>query len=77
MHEYQIRVLSSGHPIDIIEAMHLSDDVAMRSAKNLAGDRPFEVWRGLDCIYTPPRAHLAPTTVSVLAAARGWMKRVL
>ena len=55
MHEYEIRVLSSGHAIVIIEEMHLCDHAAVRSGRNLAGDRPFEVWRGLDCIYGPPK----------------------
>jgi hypothetical protein len=77
MHEYQIRVLSSGHPIAVIEATHLSDHAAMRSARDLAGNRPFEVWRGLDCIYAPPRTRLAPATASLLATAGAWMKRVL
>ncbi len=77
MHEYQIRVLSSGHPIVIIEAMHLSDHDAVRAAKNVAGDRPFEVWRGLDCIYAPSKTRLAPVTASALATAGAWMKRVL
>jgi hypothetical protein len=55
MQQYEIRVLSSGHPISIIEAGYFSDHAAVRSAKNLAKDRPFEVWRGLDCIYAPPK----------------------
>ena len=55
MHEYEIRVVSSGHAIVVIEEMHISDHAAVRSAKKLAGDRPFEVWRGLDCIYEPPK----------------------
>ena len=55
MQDYEIRVLSSGHAIFIIEARHLSDHAAVRAAKNLAGDRPFEVWRDLDCIYAPPK----------------------
>jgi hypothetical protein len=58
--EYEIRVLSSGHPIVINEAMYLSDHTAVRSARDLAGGRPFEVWRGLECIYAPPKLHLTP-----------------
>ena len=53
MQEYEIRVLSSGHPILITEAKYFSDHAAVRSAKSLAADRPFEVWRGSDCIYAP------------------------
>ena len=43
MQQYEIRVLSSGHPIVINEATHLSDHAAMKSARDLAGDRQFEV----------------------------------
>lgn len=60
MHEYEIRVLSAGHAVFIIEEMHLSDHAAVRSAKKFAGDRTFEVWRGLDCIYEPPAATRVP-----------------
>jgi hypothetical protein len=69
MHEYQIRVLSSGHPIVIDDAMHPDDHAAMKSARTLAGDRPFEVWRGLDCIYAPPKTRLTPTRRSFVARA--------
>lgn len=60
MHEYEVRVLSSGHAIFIIEEIHLSDHAAMRSAKNLAGEKAFEVWRGLDCIYAPNKPPQSP-----------------
>jgi len=56
MREYEIRVLSSGHATVIIEQTHLSDHAAVRSARKFAGDLPFEVWRGLDCIYAPEKA---------------------
>ncbi len=52
MQEYDIRVLSHGNEA-VIEVMHLSDHAAIRAAKKLAGGKPFEVWRGLDCIYSP------------------------
>ena len=77
MRDYEIRILSSGHPIAIIEAMHLSDHAAVKSARDLAGEKSFEVWRGNDCIYAPPRPHPAPPTGSVLTSAGAWMKRVL
>lgn len=77
MHEYRIQVLSSGHPIVVIESMHLNDHEAVRSARDIAGDRSFEVWRGLDCIHSPPKVHTAPAATSVLASAGAWMKRVL
>jgi hypothetical protein len=52
MREYEIRVL--GRSQTVIEVIHLNDHAAIRAAKKLAGDKPFEVWRGLDCIYSPP-----------------------
>ena len=58
MQEYEIRVLSSGHPILVTEAKYFSDHAAVRAAKSLAHDRQFEVWRGLDCIYAPPKQPL-------------------
>jgi len=60
MREYEIRVLSSGHATMIIEESHLSDHAAVRSARKYAADRPFEVWRGNDCIYSPPEPPRTP-----------------
>ena len=60
MQEYEIRALSAGHPILIIDARYLSDHAAIRSAKDLARDRPFEVGRGLGRIYVPPKTHQGP-----------------
>lgn len=56
MREYEIRVLSSGHATLIIEQTHFSDHAAVRAARKYAADRPFEVWRGDDCIYAPEKA---------------------
>lgn len=56
MREYEIRVLSGGRPTLIIEEIHLSDHSAVRSARKFAGERPFEVWRGIDCIYAAVEA---------------------
>ena len=55
MREYEIRVLSSGHVALIVEEIHFNDHAAIRSARKYAGDRPFEVWRGVDCIYAPAK----------------------
>jgi hypothetical protein len=41
--------------------MHLNDHAAVRAAKKFAGDRSFEVWRGLDCIYGTPKAPANPS----------------
>ena len=51
MHNYEIRVLSSGHLVAIIEQTYLNDHAAVRAARKYAGNRSFEVWRGVDCIY--------------------------
>jgi hypothetical protein len=50
MHEYEIRILSSGKASIIIEEIHLSDIAAIRSARKMAHGRPFEVWKDLECI---------------------------
>jgi hypothetical protein len=54
MHEYEIRVLSAGRTVLITSQIQLSDHAAIRSGKKIAADKPFEVWRGLDCIYGRP-----------------------
>lgn len=52
MREYEIRILRADRKTDtIIEVVHLNDHAAIRAAKKFAEARPFEVWRGLDCIY--------------------------
>jgi hypothetical protein len=51
MHEYEIRILSAGHTVAVIDEVQRSDSFAIRSAKKFAGTRPFEVWRGSDCVY--------------------------
>lgn len=51
MPNYEIRVLSSGPTIGIMDEAHLSDPAAIQSARRFAGDLPIEVWRGLECIY--------------------------
>jgi hypothetical protein len=52
MHEYEIRILRADRTTNtVIEVMHLNDDAAIHAAKKFAEARPFEVWRGLDCIY--------------------------
>jgi hypothetical protein len=54
MHEYEIRILgSAGSPALIIPDIQLSDEAAIRSARKIAGGRPFEVWRGLERIAGP------------------------
>jgi hypothetical protein len=68
MHEYEIRILRADRSTSVVmETMQLNDNAAVRAGKKIAEARPFEVWRGLDCIYgsirkprlvvpTPPNA---------------------
>jgi hypothetical protein len=52
MREYEIRILCANRNADaFMEVIHLNDHAAIRAAKKFAGGSPFEVWRGLDCIY--------------------------
>jgi hypothetical protein len=60
MEDYEIRILSEGHTQTVIEALHLNDHAAIRAAQKYAGGKPFEVWRGLDCIYSPPASPHPP-----------------
>ena len=52
MHHYEIRVLDDdGRTALILAAIHINDNAAIRSARIVARDHQFEVWRGMDCIY--------------------------
>lgn len=62
MIDYEIRILSGGRTQAIIEATHLNDHAAVRAAQKYADGKPFEVWRGLDCVYD---ASGAPSASSV------------
>ena len=54
MQQYEIRILrEDGSAALIVAAVHLNDPAAIRSARYIARDRKFEVWRGLDCVYGP------------------------
>ena len=62
MLSYEIRILSENQTI--IESTFLNDHAAVRAAQKFAAGKPFEVWRGLDCIYgaAPPRtAEMRPS----------------
>jgi hypothetical protein len=52
MQDYEIRVLNFDGSAAIITAeIHLTDASAIRAGRALADGLPFEVWRGIDCIY--------------------------
>lgn len=59
MQNYEIRILRDDFRTDIIMQMtHLNDNAAIRAARKFAEARPFEVWRGMDCIYGRPGSEL-------------------
>jgi hypothetical protein len=61
MQEYEIRILHADRTTDaVLEVRHLNDNAAIRSARKIAEARPFEVWRGLDCIYGAGRPASRP-----------------
>jgi hypothetical protein len=66
MPEYEIRLLNDDRysVAKIHERMLMDDESAISAAARLADGAPFEVWRGLDCIYglasARPLSHRAP-----------------
>jgi hypothetical protein len=50
--EYEVRIVMEGRTRALIELNHINDHAAVRSATKLANGSAFEVWRGLDCIYS-------------------------
>jgi hypothetical protein len=63
MSEYEIRILKADRSTDtLIEVVHVSDFAAIRAARKFAEARPFEVWRGLECIYDGKRTKSRPTS---------------
>jgi hypothetical protein len=51
MQEYEVRILRvPGSPALITSEIQMSDGAAIRHARKLAEGKPFEVWRGLECI---------------------------
>ena len=51
MQEYEIRIFQEkGTPAVVAMEVQLSDTAAVRSARRMARGKPFEVWRGLECI---------------------------
>ena len=63
MNVYEVRILgeTSGKGGIVLQAQYLSDVAAVRAAKKLADGRPFEVWRGIQCVYAAtPAMYLNP-----------------
>jgi hypothetical protein len=59
MQVYEIRVLKTDRStMAVMEQQFVNDHAAIRSARQFSESQPFEVWRGLDCIYgTHKEAH--------------------
>lgn len=52
MYEYEIHISQAeGSPSLICAEVQLCDQAAIKSARKMAQGRPFEVWRGSDCIF--------------------------
>lgn len=52
MSEYEILILdNNARPSAFVEMQESNDARAVYSASRIAGDRTFEVWRGLTCIH--------------------------
>jgi hypothetical protein len=53
MHEYEIRVFGERNSgVAVYQATHSSIAMAIGEARKIAAGKPFEVWRGLDCVFT-------------------------
>jgi hypothetical protein len=52
MQDYEIRLLTERFtPSLIMETKHMSDQAAILAARSMSHGKPFEVWRGLECIH--------------------------
>jgi hypothetical protein len=57
MQNYEIRVLNDDlSSRAVVEQRYISDQSAIRSARQFAESRRFEVWRGLTCVSGVIRA---------------------
>ena len=62
MPAYEIHVLKDDRysAAAIHERILLDDEAAISQGRKLAGGAPFEVWRGLDCVYGLASARCLP-----------------
>jgi len=52
MKHYEIRVFNSqGKTSLIFHKLHINDQSAILAAQEIAGDRAFDLWRGMDCVF--------------------------
>lgn len=65
MNEYEIRIFKADGTLSLIAVEgHLMDQAAIRSGRMMADKNPYEVWRGVECIWRS----------SELTASRKWSK---
>lgn len=58
MKYYEIRVFNAAGRTSIIyHRLHTNDQAAILAGKEIAGDRAFDLWRGMDCVFI---AHVNP-----------------
>ena len=52
LHFYEFRILTkAGNISAATQEAHISDNLAVRSARLLARGEAFEVWRGITCVH--------------------------
>jgi hypothetical protein len=55
MRYYEIRVFNpNGRTTLIYHQLHLDDQAAILAGKQIAGERQFDLWRGMDCVFAAP-----------------------
>lgn len=51
MTSYEVRVLDEAGPTLIFHRHHADDRSAIEAAKAIAGDKAFDLWRGMECLF--------------------------
>jgi hypothetical protein len=52
MQDYEIRLLTERFTLSLtMQTKHVSDQAAILSARAMCHGKPFEVWRGAECIH--------------------------
>lgn len=51
MKYYEVRVFDEAGPTLIYHRQHGDDRSAIEAAKAIAGDKAFDLWRGMECLF--------------------------
>jgi len=51
LYEYEISIWSDCQARPVLKVIHLNDYAAVRAGRKYADGKPFEVWRGPQCVY--------------------------